>query len=508
MKEPANGERRFVLTAVWISFVLAFLLLIGIFAYSKLRPQMVAENVRNAAQQRDYVSAAAHLEVLKDLDSRLYYDEVLAIAKAADENAEWEYAKEVLQDAIAQGEEGETYEVFLAAAEERILLCTYHEATACYESGDYIKASRLAATINRYEPAQRLYELSYQAYLESLPTPEPTAIPTPPPTPEPSSTPTPEPTSTPEPIPEPTAKAASVSAETTVWVSPTPSSTPTPAPTNTPAPTPTPAPTNTPAPTPTPMPQPLDEGRVAVGYHHAVFLKDDGTVLAYGDNTYGQLNVGEWTNVKAVAAGAYHTVALTQDGHMLATGDNRHGQTDVSLFADVRQIAANAWNTFALLGNGQVISVGYNTYDFTFELSSAERIFAGSYGLVVRSGGENHSSHPGLVIEDECLQLSLSRGYVMGIMPNGCVSASGIRLPEWTEVSHISAGENAALALTKDGRVLSCAFGAGVHCTFDFGQPVLAICAGPNQYAFVLADGSVEIRHSDGTAIKPQDKLW
>ena len=49
-------------------------------------------------------------------------------------------------------------------------------------------------------------------------------------------------------------------------------------------------------------------------------LKSDGTVVAVGDNGYGQLNVGSWSNIVQVAAGDYHTVGLKSDGTVVAVG--------------------------------------------------------------------------------------------------------------------------------------------------------------------------------------------
>ena len=65
-------------------------------------------------------------------------------------------------------------------------------------------------------------------------------------------------------------------------------------------------------------------------------------------------------------------------------------------------------------------------------------------------------------------------------------------------MARVSAGENAALALTKDGRVLAHVFDKACQCHFDFDQPVLALSAGPNHYAFVLGDGTLEIRYATG----------
>lgn len=483
MNTNAGGDRRFARLAVFASALVALLLVVGVLAWVAVRPALLAAQARTAAFDGDYTIASNRLQALSEMDQKCYYDTLLTVAGIADYRSEWEQAEALLEAQLSAGDDSETYTTFAEQAKELLIRCTYHRAMALYEQEEYTKASRLAASINGYEPAEKLYRLSYQAYLASQPTPEPTPVPTLAPSPEPTLA----PTSTP--IPEPaTAFPQSATPAVTAAV--------------------TPAPTPVPTATPTPAPTALPDGHVAVGYHHVVFLREDGTVLAYGDNTYGQTDVSSWHDVVAVAAGAYHTIGLTADGRLLTAGDNSYGQTDAALFSDVRQIAANAWNTCVLLGDGQVMTTGYNNYDFVMELTEVEKIVAGSYGLLIRSGGVNHASNPGLQLPEECITGSVSRGYAMGIDRGGTVYSTGITLPAWQNVIRISAGENAALALTQDGKVLSHAFDNHVKCTFDFGQPVLAICAGPNQYAFVLQDGSLEIRYADGAVVKPEEKLW
>jgi alpha-tubulin suppressor-like RCC1 family protein len=73
--------------------------------------------------------------------------------------------------------------------------------------------------------------------------------------------------------------------------------------------------------------------------HHSLAVREDGTVWAWGDNSYGQLGdgtVGErrdtpapvqgLTDVVAVAAGDYHSLAMKQDGSVWAWGSNSLGQ--------------------------------------------------------------------------------------------------------------------------------------------------------------------------------------
>lgn len=53
---------------------------------------------------------------------------------------------------------------------------------------------------------------------------------------------------------------------------------------------------------------------IAAGLIHTIGIKEDGTVVAVGDNSFGQLNVSSWTNIKAIAAGDLHTVGIKEDG--------------------------------------------------------------------------------------------------------------------------------------------------------------------------------------------------
>lgn len=88
----------------------------------------------------------------------------------------------------------------------------------------------------------------------------------------------------------------------------------------------------------TPVQTLTDAISVKAGSYHGLALKADGTVWAWGKNTSGQLGDGtsaiRWTPIQvpgltgviAIAADNYHSLALKQDGTVWAWGDNDYGQ--------------------------------------------------------------------------------------------------------------------------------------------------------------------------------------
>ena len=68
---------------------------------------------------------------------------------------------------------------------------------------------------------------------------------------------------------------------------------------------------------------------LAAGGGHVCALRGNGSVLCWGDNTYGQCDVSGWTNIIEICCGQYHTVGVKNDGTLVATGLNTSGQCDV-----------------------------------------------------------------------------------------------------------------------------------------------------------------------------------
>lgn len=124
---------------------------------------------------------------------------------------------------------------------------------------------------------------------------------------------------------------------------------------------------------------------LAAGQLHSLLVHADGRVISFGDNTYGQLGVGNeaprtgmiqsLTQGTAVfaAAGAFHSVVLTIDGRVQTFGRNAFGQLgtgDVVNYSvpqiiagipPAATVAAGSYHTMVLGQDGSVWVFGDNT---------------------------------------------------------------------------------------------------------------------------------------------------
>ncbi|TGL63655.1 RCC1 domain-containing protein [Leptospira sarikeiensis] len=131
----------------------------------------------------------------------------------------------------------------------------------------------------------------------------------------------------------------------------------------------------------------------AFGFNHAVILKSDGTVVAFGQNNVGQLgnadpaittttvssnpvNVVNLTNIIQVIAGSQHSAALDKDGYVYVWGRNQYGNlgngttssataisstpTKVDGLTGIKHIANGRDHILALKNDGTVYAWGLN----------------------------------------------------------------------------------------------------------------------------------------------------
>ncbi|HKG02145.1 MAG TPA: choice-of-anchor D domain-containing protein [Conexibacter sp.] len=141
--------------------------------------------------------------------------------------------------------------------------------------------------------------------------------------------------------------------------------------------------------TPAAVPGVGDATAVAAGFAFSLALRSDGSVWSWGANDTGQLGRGTLgdaavatpaptsiANASGLAAGYGFALALRRDGSVLAWGDNTYGQlgrdlgdvaadeqpTVVPGIANAVAVAAAGWTGYALLADGSVRAWGYGGF--------------------------------------------------------------------------------------------------------------------------------------------------
>src|SRR6266403_1769018 len=105
---------------------------------------------------------------------------------------------------------------------------------------------------------------------------------------------------------------------------------------------------------------------IAAGSEHCVVLLTDGSVSAWGNNSYSQTNVPDGlSNVVAIAAGGEHSLALRSDGTVINWGKYSDGSaySTMTIPADrtnIVAIAAGSDHDLLLKNDGTVSAWGLN----------------------------------------------------------------------------------------------------------------------------------------------------
>ena len=238
----------------------------------------------------------------------------------------------------------------------------------------------------------------------------------------------------------------------------------------------------------------LPLGRLAVGSYHTVYICDDGTAAACGDNSDGRCNVSGWTELVQVCAGAKHTAALRADGTVIAAGDNSYGQCDVGDWQDVISIAAGEYDTVALRADGSIVSCGYHSYETLKGADQYKRIFAGSYGAAAVNGlGQLVSSNRSITAENAqlLLELPIGTGCHAALYADGRLVSNVLGDAVWEDILQADISPRALLAVDRGGNVRSCFFRESDSVEFPMAGRAVLCGAGAEHYVFVLEDGSL-----------------
>ena len=240
--------------------------------------------------------------------------------------------------------------------------------------------------------------------------------------------------------------------------------------------------------------------------NHTVGLQVDGTVVAVGNNDYGQCNVSGWRDIVAVNTGEKHTVGLKADGTVVALGDNRIGKCDVSDWQDIVAISASNYHTVGLKADGTVVAVGSNE-NGQCEVSGWKDIVAISAGgshtvglkadgtvVAVGNNGDGRCEVSGW---RDIVAVSAGYFHTIGLKADGTVVAVGnnevgkCEVSGWRDIVAIGAGYAHTIGLKSDGTVVAAGSNVGGQCDVSSWTDIVAISAGDYHTVGLKADGTV-----------------
>ena len=206
---------------------------------------------------------------------------------------------------------------------------------------------------------------------------------------------------------------------------------------------------------------------------HALALRKDGTVVAWGDNSYGQTTVPVGlSRVVAASAGSDHSLALKSDGTVVAWGSNSWGQCNVPAgLSHVVGIFASNLFSLAIKDDGTVITwAGYSP----------------SQPLGSQTGVTAIASYPGyhlaLLKQDGSVAVIGGNEYGQSTLPPGL-----------SQVKAVAAGAFHTLALKNDGTVVCWGRNSNGEATVpDNLANVFGVSAGLNS-SYAIRDATSDI---------------
>lgn len=233
------------------------------------------------------------------------------------------------------------------------------------------------------------------------------------------------------------------------------------------------------------FPGPVEQGAnssrfisVAAGREHSLGLKAEGTVVAWGSNRRGQLDVPKGlSGAIAIDAGEHHSIALLSDGTVVTWGGTVGGPVDQpDGLDDVTAVAAGGDLNLALRSDGSVV-LWRQSYESAMDLP-ADWTDIVSIGM----GGNGFGGHPIALTRDGQVLLRQS---MIGPGP----------APSWLHsVSSVACTESLGYALQADGTLVEWGSNSWPHPSeVGFASPVgvVTVAAGPSHALALKADGTV-----------------
>ncbi len=208
--------------------------------------------------------------------------------------------------------------------------------------------------------------------------------------------------------------------------------------------------------------------RIAAGVLHSLYLGFDGSLSAWGSNTFGQLGDGTTTDrvtptpvlteVANLAAGSSHTLALKTDGSLWAWGSNGSGvlgdgtttirYTPTPVLAGVAAMAGGSDHSLALKTDGSLWVWGNNWFGQLGDGTTTDRYTPTQVltGVAALAAGSSHT----LALKTDGSLWAWGYNYY-GQLGDGTTTDRATPTQVLTEVAAVAGAGYHTLALRTDG---------------------------------------------------------
>jgi alpha-tubulin suppressor-like RCC1 family protein len=216
-----------------------------------------------------------------------------------------------------------------------------------------------------------------------------------------------------------------------------------------------------------PPPAETDFVAIADGYSHALGLKSDGSIVAWGSNHQAEISSPEGNDFVAVSAGDEYSIALKADGSLYTWGPNYSNFQSPPSGNDFVKISAGGDHCLALKSDGSIVAWGNDGYDLLLVPTGNDfvEISAGNShslalkkdGSIVAWGGDDMDvldvpAGDDFIAIDACISYNLALKYDGSIVAWGDYDEETI--PSGNDFVAIYTASAHSLALKSDGSIV------------------------------------------------------
>ena len=253
---------------------------------------------------------------------------------------------------------------------------------------------------------------------------------------------------------------------------------------------------------------------IDAGQNHVLFLKNNGTVVAVGDQVKNKCNVEQWREIIVVRAATKHSVGLKANGTVVAVGDNEANQCNVDNMQDIIKVAAGKEITIGIRADGSIMATELDSIDAKrsnllrnirnwseiAEVSIRENMIIGlkkDGTVLIEIFGRFAIGEVSIKKWNDIISVASSNIHTLGLRKDGTVIASGddsrgqCAVTEWTNVFAIAAGGYHSVGLKSDGTVVAVGNNKNQQCETAAWHGVVAIAAGGNFTVGLMKNGKI-----------------